>query len=124
MFSNFTDSSPKAQPKYIKGGKRYGRRSLPEFRAAVEDFAEVTVIEPLGEEARPPHIAPGGCEEVSGTGAALCFWGLLRFLPPRALLLPSLSRFLTSLPSVLPKPLSRLGLLCPFAISSLNNFSF
>uniref|UniRef100_A0A8B9BYP1 Ninein n=1 Tax=Anser brachyrhynchus TaxID=132585 RepID=A0A8B9BYP1_9AVES len=57
------DSSPKAQPKYIKGGKRYGRRSLPEFRAAVEDFAEVTVIEPLGEEARPPHIAPGGCEE-------------------------------------------------------------
>uniref|UniRef100_A0A8B9BX49 Ninein n=1 Tax=Anser brachyrhynchus TaxID=132585 RepID=A0A8B9BX49_9AVES len=73
------DSSPKAQPKYIKGGKRYGRRSLPEFRAAVEDFAEVTVIEPLGEEARPPHIAPGGCEEVSGTGAAL--WQL-RFWNP------------------------------------------
>ncbi|XP_035184880.1 ninein isoform X3 [Oxyura jamaicensis] len=57
------DSSPEAQPKYIKGGKRYGRRSLPEFRASVEDFTEVTVLEPLGEEARPPHIAPGGCEE-------------------------------------------------------------
>ncbi|XP_032043562.1 ninein isoform X6 [Aythya fuligula] len=57
------DSSPEAQPKYIKGGKRYGRRSLPEFCASVEDFAEVTVIEPLGEEAQPLHVAPGGCEE-------------------------------------------------------------
>ncbi|KAM6256028.1 ninein isoform 5-T5 [Spheniscus humboldti] len=58
-----TDSSPEAQPKYIKGGKRYGRRSLPEFQESVEDFAEVTVIEPLSEEARPPHIASSGCEE-------------------------------------------------------------
>ncbi|KAM6073546.1 LOW QUALITY PROTEIN: ninein [Chlamydotis macqueenii] len=57
------DSSPEAQPKYIKGGKRYGRRSLPEFQESVEDFAEVTVIEPLGEEACPPHIASSGCEE-------------------------------------------------------------
>ncbi|XP_042655068.1 ninein isoform X7 [Tyto alba] len=57
------DSSPEAQPKYIKGGKRYGRRSLPEFQESVEDFAEVTVIEPLSEEARPPHIASSGCEE-------------------------------------------------------------
>ncbi|XP_010126613.1 PREDICTED: ninein [Chlamydotis macqueenii] len=56
-------SSPEAQPKYIKGGKRYGRRSLPEFQESVEDFAEVTVIEPLGEEACPPHIASSGCEE-------------------------------------------------------------
>ncbi|KFQ21849.1 Ninein, partial [Mesitornis unicolor] len=53
-----TDSSPEAQPKYIKGGKRYGRRSLPEFQQSVEDFAEVTVIEPLSEEVHPPHIAP------------------------------------------------------------------
>ncbi|XP_075006833.1 ninein isoform X2 [Calonectris borealis] len=52
-----TDSSPEAQPKYIKGGKRYGRRSLPEFQESVEDFAEVTVIEPLSEEAHPPRIA-------------------------------------------------------------------
>ncbi|XP_061210606.1 ninein isoform X2 [Neopsephotus bourkii] len=57
------DSSPEAQPKYIKGGKRYGRRSLPEFQESVEDFAEVTVIEPLREEACPPHIASSGCEE-------------------------------------------------------------
>ncbi|XP_065539911.1 ninein isoform X6 [Lathamus discolor] len=57
------DSSPEAQPKYIKGGKRYGRRSLPEFQESVEDFAEVTVIEPLSEEARPPRIASSGCEE-------------------------------------------------------------
>ncbi|XP_062491562.1 ninein isoform X6 [Pezoporus occidentalis] len=58
-----TDSSPEAQPKYIKGGKRYGRRSLPEFQESVEDFAEVTVIEPLSEEACPPHIASSSCEE-------------------------------------------------------------
>ncbi|XP_071601226.1 ninein isoform X6 [Heliangelus exortis] len=58
-----TDSSPEAQPKYIKGGKRYGRRSLPEFQEEVEDFAEVTVIEPLSEEPHPPHIASSSCEE-------------------------------------------------------------
>ncbi|XP_026704975.1 ninein [Athene cunicularia] len=57
------DSSPEAQPKYIKGGKRYGRRSLPEFQESVEDFAEVTVIEPLSEEAHPPHIASSSCQE-------------------------------------------------------------
>ncbi|KFP29988.1 Ninein, partial [Colius striatus] len=57
------DCSPEAQPKYIKGGKRYGRRSLPEFQESGEDFAEVTVIEPLSEEARPPHIASSSCEE-------------------------------------------------------------
>ncbi|XP_075283350.1 ninein isoform X2 [Opisthocomus hoazin] len=57
------DSSPEAQPKYIKGGKRYGRRSLPEFQASVEDFAEVTVIEPLGEEGHPRHVPSGDCEE-------------------------------------------------------------
>ncbi|OXB72816.1 UNVERIFIED_CONTAM: hypothetical protein H355_011340, partial [Colinus virginianus] len=57
------DCSPEAQPKYIRGGKRYGRRSLPEFQQSVEDFAEVTVLEPLGEEARPPHIATSGRQE-------------------------------------------------------------
>ncbi|XP_065604531.1 ninein [Cyrtonyx montezumae] len=57
------DCSPEAQPKYIRGGKRYGRRSLPEFQQSVEDFAEVTVLEPLGEEARPPHIATSGRPE-------------------------------------------------------------
>ncbi|NXG43568.1 NIN protein, partial [Psilopogon haemacephalus] len=57
------DSSPEAQPKYIKGGKRYGRRSLPEFQESVEDFAEVTVIEPLSEEACPTYIASTDCQE-------------------------------------------------------------
>lgn len=71
LFLNFTDSSPEAQPKYIKGGKRYGRRSLPEFQESVEDFAKVTVIEPLSEEACPPHITPSDCEEVSRKGRAL-----------------------------------------------------
>ncbi|XP_047623256.1 ninein isoform X1 [Phacochoerus africanus] len=50
------DCTLEAQPKYVRGGKRYGRRSLPEFQESVEEFAEVTVIEPLDEEARPSHI--------------------------------------------------------------------
>ncbi|KFU84578.1 Ninein, partial [Chaetura pelagica] len=59
-----TDSSPEAQPKYIKGGKRYGRRSLPEFQASEEDFAEVTVIEPLGQDTCPTHTCPSsGCQQ-------------------------------------------------------------
>ncbi|XP_054826890.1 ninein isoform X1 [Eublepharis macularius] len=57
------DSSPEAQPKYIKGGKRYGRRSLPEFQEPVEEFAKVTVIEPLSEEARPPCLSSDACNE-------------------------------------------------------------
>lgn len=62
----FADCSPEAQPKYIKGNKRYGRRSLPEFQQSVEDFAEVTVLEPLGEEVQPPHITTSSREQVSG----------------------------------------------------------
>ncbi|KAM6181846.1 ninein isoform 2-T2 [Erethizon dorsatum] len=57
------DCSLEAQPKYVRGGKRYGRRSLPEFQESVEEFAEVTVIEPLDEEARPSHIPVGSCGE-------------------------------------------------------------
>ncbi|XP_064148528.1 ninein isoform X1 [Loxodonta africana] len=57
------DCSPEAQPKYVRGGKRYGRRSLPEFQESVEEFAEVTVIEPLNEEARPSHITASDCSE-------------------------------------------------------------
>ncbi|XP_021118068.1 ninein isoform X2 [Heterocephalus glaber] len=57
------DCSPEAQPKYVRGGKRYGRRSLPEFQESVEEFAEVTVIEPLDEEARPSHVPAGDCSE-------------------------------------------------------------
>ncbi|XP_054142842.1 ninein isoform X2 [Melozone crissalis] len=75
-----SDCSPEAQPKYIKGGKRYGRRSLPEFPESVEDFAEVTVIEPLSEEPHPAHIAASqehwktrGSEEYEAEGQ-LRFW--------------------------------------------------
>ncbi|XP_023579504.1 ninein [Octodon degus] len=57
------DCALEAQPKYVRGGKRYGRRSLPEFQESVEEFAEVTVIEPLDEEARPAHVPAGGCSE-------------------------------------------------------------
>ncbi|XP_076406664.1 ninein isoform X3 [Peromyscus maniculatus bairdii] len=57
------DCSLEAQPKYVRGGKRYGRRSLPEFQESVEEFAEVTVLEPLDEEAKPSHIPAGDCSE-------------------------------------------------------------
>lgn len=64
LLSLCTDCSLEAQPKYVRGGKRYGRRSLPEFQESVEEFAEVTVIEPLDEEARPSHIPAGDHNEV------------------------------------------------------------
>ncbi|XP_048217730.1 ninein isoform X6 [Perognathus longimembris pacificus] len=57
------DCSLEAQPKYVRGGKRYGRRSLPEFQESVEEFAEVTVIEPLDEEAQPSHGPVGDGSE-------------------------------------------------------------
>ncbi|XP_055989155.1 ninein [Sorex fumeus] len=57
------DCSLEAQPKYVRGGKRYGRRSLPEFQESVDEFAEVTVIEPLDEEAQPSHIPAGDHSE-------------------------------------------------------------
>ncbi|XP_052041679.1 ninein isoform X2 [Apodemus sylvaticus] len=58
-----SDCSPEVQPKYVRGGKRYGRRSLPEFQESGEEFAEVTVLESLEEEARPSHIPAGDCSE-------------------------------------------------------------
>ncbi|KAM3852667.1 ninein isoform 3-T3 [Vipera latastei] len=57
------DSSPEAQPKYIKDGKRYGRRSLPEFQQTVEEFAEVTVIEPLNNDALSSRLSSNDCDE-------------------------------------------------------------
>lgn len=64
LFSPCPDCSLEAQPKYVRGGKRYGRRSLPEFQESVEEFAEVTVIEPLDEEAQPSHIPTGDLSQV------------------------------------------------------------
>ncbi|XP_053098529.1 ninein isoform X10 [Hemicordylus capensis] len=57
------DSSSEAQPKFIKGGKRYGRRSLPEFQKSAEEFAELTVIEPLDEKARPSRVSSNDRDE-------------------------------------------------------------
>ncbi|XP_062296074.1 ninein [Scomber scombrus] len=34
--------SPEIQPKFVKGSKRYGRRSTPEFIEPISDFSEVT----------------------------------------------------------------------------------
>ncbi|CAF88712.1 unnamed protein product, partial [Tetraodon nigroviridis] len=33
--------SPEIQPKFVKGSKRYGRRSTPEFIQPVSDLSEV-----------------------------------------------------------------------------------
>ncbi|KAM9355340.1 uncharacterized protein nin [Pholidichthys leucotaenia] len=37
--------SPEIQPKFVKGGKRYGRRSTPESFEPILDFSEVTNID-------------------------------------------------------------------------------
>jgi hypothetical protein len=75
LLSPCPDCSLEAQPKYVRGGKRYGRRSLPEFQESVEEFAEVTVIEPLDEEAQPSHIPAGDCNEVRcWAGLSLRLW--------------------------------------------------
>ncbi|XP_072222141.1 uncharacterized protein [Leuresthes tenuis] len=42
--------SPEIQPKFVKGSKRYGRRSTPEFIEPVSDLSEVTNINPADEE--------------------------------------------------------------------------
>lgn len=73
LLSPCPDCPLEAQPKYVRGGKRYGRRSLPEFQESVEEFAEVTVIEPLeGEEARPLHIPASDRNEVRNRTGASC----------------------------------------------------
>ncbi|XP_078133673.1 uncharacterized protein nin isoform X1 [Sander vitreus] len=38
--------SPEIQPKFVKGSKRYGRRSTPEFMEPMSDFCEVTNANP------------------------------------------------------------------------------
>uniref|UniRef100_A0A4W3IMQ0 Ninein n=1 Tax=Callorhinchus milii TaxID=7868 RepID=A0A4W3IMQ0_CALMI len=40
---------PEVQPKYVKDGKRYGRRTAPEFQDSVEEFTEVKVTEPIAD---------------------------------------------------------------------------
>lgn len=38
------------QPKFVKGSKRYGRRSTPEFMEPISDSCEVTDVNPDDEE--------------------------------------------------------------------------
>eukprot|EP00079_Xenopus_tropicalis_P038417 XP_017952188.1 PREDICTED: ninein isoform X1 [Xenopus tropicalis] len=55
-------SCTEAQPKYIKDGKRYGRRSMPELQDSLE-FDEETVIEPDDEGTRSSQVSSRNCEE-------------------------------------------------------------
>ncbi|XP_053553611.1 ninein isoform X1 [Bombina bombina] len=57
------DCSPEVQPKYIKDGKRYGRRSMPELQDSLEEFDEVTVIEPECGDSRSSPLSGRNCEE-------------------------------------------------------------
>ncbi|KAL7380088.1 hypothetical protein ABVT39_011511 [Epinephelus coioides] len=45
--------SPEIKPKFVKGSKRYGRRSTPEFIEPISDFSEVTNANPAEEEDDP-----------------------------------------------------------------------
>ncbi|XP_029350493.1 ninein isoform X2 [Echeneis naucrates] len=45
-----TPDSPEIQPKFVKGSKRYGRRSVPELVEPVSDLTEVNVANPAEEE--------------------------------------------------------------------------
>ncbi|XP_041120976.1 LOW QUALITY PROTEIN: ninein-like [Polyodon spathula] len=54
--------SSQANPKFVKDGKRYGRRSLPEFGESIEGFAEVSETEPAAPEENPQNAPPrDGC---------------------------------------------------------------
>ncbi|KAM6913039.1 uncharacterized protein nin [Xenentodon cancila] len=43
-------ASPEVQPKFVKGSKRYGRRSTPEFMESISDCSEVANVTPDDEE--------------------------------------------------------------------------
>ncbi|XP_001363420.3 ninein isoform X1 [Monodelphis domestica] len=75
---------PQAQPKYIKDGKCYGRRSLPEFQEPLGAFAEVRVLESLNEEAQSSLTTASDCNEYHKThhGEEYEAEGQLRFWNP------------------------------------------
>ncbi|XP_058846514.1 ninein-like isoform X3 [Acipenser ruthenus] len=55
--------SSEVNPKFVKDGKRYGRRSLPEFGESIEGFAEVSETEPAAPEENPQNTPTwDGCE--------------------------------------------------------------
>uniref|UniRef100_A0A4W3IC40 Ninein n=1 Tax=Callorhinchus milii TaxID=7868 RepID=A0A4W3IC40_CALMI len=62
---------PEVQPKYVKDGKRYGRRTAPEFQDSVEEFTEVKVTEPIADGLGPEDATSG--EEYEAEGQ-LRFW--------------------------------------------------
>ncbi|XP_077123487.1 ninein isoform X2 [Ranitomeya variabilis] len=78
------DCSPEAQPKYIKDGKRYGRRSVPELQDSLEEFDEETIIEPEDEGTRSSQVSSRNCEELwrSEEGEEYEAEGQLRFWNP------------------------------------------
>ncbi|XP_040188005.1 ninein isoform X2 [Rana temporaria] len=77
------DCSSEAQPKYIKDGKRYGRRSMPELQDSLEEFDEETVIEPEDEGTRSSQVSSRNCEEIwKNEGEEYEAEGQLRFWNP------------------------------------------
>uniref|UniRef100_A0A8C5N0I9 Ninein n=1 Tax=Leptobrachium leishanense TaxID=445787 RepID=A0A8C5N0I9_9ANUR len=78
------DCSPEVQPKYIKDGKKYGRRSVPELQDSLEEFDEDTVIEPEDEGTRSSQVSSRNCEELwkSQDGEEYEAEGQLRFWNP------------------------------------------
>ncbi|XP_077322909.1 ninein isoform X2 [Lithobates pipiens] len=77
------DCSLEAQPKYIKDGKRYGRRSMPELQDSLEEFDEETVIEPEDEGTRSSQVSSRNCEEIwKNEGEEYEAEGQLRFWNP------------------------------------------
>ncbi|KAM9294319.1 ninein [Gastrophryne carolinensis] len=78
------DCSIEVQPKYIKDGKRYGRRTVPELQDSLEDFEEETVIQPEDEGTRSSQVSSRNCEELwkSEEGEEYEAEGQLRFWNP------------------------------------------
>ncbi|XP_069806985.1 ninein isoform X2 [Dendropsophus ebraccatus] len=68
------DCSPEAQPKYIKDGKRYGRRSVPELQDSLEEYDEETVIEPEDEGTRSSQLWKSQEGEEYEAEGQLRFW--------------------------------------------------
>ncbi|XP_018413864.1 PREDICTED: ninein [Nanorana parkeri] len=78
------DCSLEAQPKYIKDGKRYGRRTVPELQDSLEEFDEETVIEPEDDGTRSSQVSSRNCEELwkNEEGEEYEAEGQLRFWNP------------------------------------------
>ncbi|XP_038634324.1 ninein isoform X2 [Scyliorhinus canicula] len=72
--------STEVQPKYVKGGKRYGRRTAPEF----QDSMEVNITEPSADGTQPENAPSGDDNEwkASSEGEEYEAEGQLRFWNP------------------------------------------